>query len=103
MIELGLTPVSRHDETGCEGATCTCGEGDAERVVLDVRLIPHAIRHAAVFGALNSLAPMASMDIVANHDPVPLRAQLEQQSPGLFSVDYITSGPDEWILRFGRR
>lgn len=102
MIDLGLTPVIKHDDSGCGGTSCTCGEADSEQIVLDARVIPHAIRHATIFGALNSLATGTSLDLIASHDPIPLRTQLEQQNPGSFSTDYVTSGPDEWVLRFTR-
>ena len=42
--------------TATEAHQCTCGHHDEEVPELDVRLIPHAIRHAAVFGALSSIA-----------------------------------------------
>lgn len=102
MEDLGLTPVTRVDEGESGDASCTCGEGDSGQIVLDARLIPHAIRHSTIFGALSSLAPGASLDLVVNHDPIPLTTQLEQQNPGAFSRSYVTSGPDEWILRFTR-
>ena len=82
---------------------CGCGGHDAEAPVLDVRPIPHAIRHATVFGALDSLGqPGAEMDLIAHHDPRPLLAQIEQRYEGAFSVDYLQQGPEQWRLRFTR-
>ncbi|MBC1362613.1 DUF2249 domain-containing protein, partial [Listeria welshimeri] len=40
---------------------CSCGESDTELPELDVRTIPHAIRHGAVIGAFAQLQPGASM------------------------------------------
>ena len=34
---------------------CSCGESDTELPELDVRTIPHAIRHGAVIGAFAQL------------------------------------------------
>ena len=58
--------------TGCGGHTCTCGEVDQPgHPELDVRPIPHSIRHATVLGALESLQPGAGLALVAPHDPLP--------------------------------
>jgi uncharacterized protein (DUF2249 family) len=40
--------------------------------------------------------------LVSPHNPLPLLAQLEQRSPGLFSVDYLERGPERWRIRFVR-
>lgn len=82
---------------------CSCGHDDESTIVLDARLIPHAIRHAAIFGALDSLAEGVAMDLIAPHDPIPLLVQIERRSAGRFSVDYLREGPEEWVLRFTRR
>ena len=70
---------------------------------LDARAIPHAIRHATIFGALDGLRPGAALVLTADHDPVPLRAQLEQRAPGSFGVTYLEEGPQVWRLRLTRR
>lgn len=57
---------------------CSCGESDTELPELDVRTIPHAIRHGAVIGAFAQLQPGASMVLIAPHNPLPLLSQLEQ-------------------------
>lgn len=56
---------------------CACGEHDGDVVPeLDVQTIPHAVRHAAIFGAIESLRPSSGLIISATHDPVPLLTQL---------------------------
>jgi uncharacterized protein (DUF2249 family) len=42
------------------------------------------------------------MALVAPDDPLPLLAQLEQRSPGQFSIDYLERGPESWRVRFLR-
>ena len=69
---------------------------------LDARAIPHAIRHGAVIGALDSIRPGRSMVLVAPHNPLPLLAQVEQRAPGRFEVDYLERGPEAWRLAFVR-
>lgn len=86
-----------------EGHACTCGEADAEVPELDARTVPHAIRHATIFGALDSVAPGKGLVLVAPHDPLPLLAQLEQRQPGTFDVDYLQRGPEAWRLLLVRR
>lgn len=81
---------------------CACGETGATVPELDARQIPHAIRHATIFGALDSLAPDAAMDLLAPHDPQPLLAQVAHRYPDGFAVEYLERGP-EWRLRFTRR
>lgn len=90
-------------EGGC-GGECGCGHQDPAGVLpeLDARAVPHAIRHATIFGALDSLGAGGGMVLVAPHDPLPLLAQLEERSPGLFSVDYLERGPQAWRIRFVR-
>ncbi|MEU3979303.1 DUF2249 domain-containing protein [Streptomyces sp. NPDC026672] len=89
-----------HEETGGCGGACACGGADEEAVPeLDVRGVPHALRHAAVFGALDAVPGGAAMVLVAPHDPLPLLAQIEDRRPGAFSVEYLERGPEAWRLR----
>ena len=84
--------------------TCHCGhQDDAGYPELDARTIPHAIRHATIFGALDAVRPGSGMVLVAPHDPKPLLAQVEQRSPGAFDVQYVETGPEAWRLAFVRR
>lgn len=88
---------------GCGGA-CGCGGGDEPDVPeLDVRSVPHALRHATVFGALDAVRAGGGVVLVAHHDPLPLLAQIEQRSPGRFAVEYTERGPEVWRLVFTRR
>lgn len=86
------------------GHQCACGgHDDAGMPELDARTIPHAIRHATIFGALDGLRPGAGLVLTADHDPLPLLAQLEQRAPGVFAVAYRESGPEVWSLELVRR
>jgi uncharacterized protein (DUF2249 family)/iron-sulfur cluster repair protein YtfE (RIC family) len=98
--EHGREPAA---EGGC-GGNCACGEVDgAGYPELDARAVPHAIRHATIFGALDSVSPGGGMVLVAPHDPLPLLAQLEQRSPQQFEVSYLERGPEAWRLQLVRR
>ena len=88
--------------SGCGGG-CSCGEVDGpELPELDARSVPHAIRHATIFGALDSVRSGGGLVLVAPHDPLPLLRQLEGREPGAFAVDYLERGPEAWRLRFIR-
>ncbi|MFD7690912.1 DUF2249 domain-containing protein [Streptomyces sp. NPDC059781] len=88
---------------GC-GGTCDCGgSDDVEVPELDVREVPHALRHATVFGALGAVPAGRAMVLVAPHDPLPLLRQIEDRHPGVFAVDYRQRGPEAWRLLLTRR
>ena len=80
---------------------CGCHEHDAELPVLDARLIPHAIRHGAIFGALSQLRPGQAMVLIAPHNPLPLLAQLTEREGDAIEVGYLQEGP-EWHLKMSR-
>lgn len=85
------------------GHSCGCHEVDpAGYPELDARAVPHAIRHATIFGALDSVPPGGGLVLVAPHDPLPLLAQIEQRSPGTFQTSYLERGPEAWRIRFTR-
>ena len=82
---------------------CACGhEDDGSLPELDATVIPHAIRHATIFGALDSIQPGHGMILAASHDPLPLLAQLAQRAPEAFEIEYLQRGPEVWKLRFVR-
>ncbi|UTT65936.1 DUF2249 domain-containing protein [Janibacter sp. CX7] len=75
---------------------------DTDIPALDVRPVPHSIRHATVIGALSAIRPGRSLDLVAPHDPQPLLRQIEGLEPGVWSVEYLERGPEAWTLRLTR-
>lgn len=82
---------------------CECGIlDDDELPELDVRTVPHAIRHATVFGALDAVDHGSGLVLVAPHDPLPLLAQIEERAPGAFDVQYLDRDPEAWRLQFRR-
>jgi uncharacterized protein (DUF2249 family)/iron-sulfur cluster repair protein YtfE (RIC family) len=89
---------------GC-GGSCGCGGHDdaGKAPVLDVRSVPHAVRHGAVFGALDAVPAGGALVLVAPHDPVPLLDQIRARSNGAFSVVYEERGPEVWRLRLNRQ
>lgn len=89
-----LPVVERH--------ACTCGHHDDELPTLDARQIPHAIRHAAILGAVASLTPGRALALVAPHDPLPLLAQIRDAHGAGIEVSYLERGPEAWTLKLAR-
>ncbi|HRW17450.1 MAG TPA: DUF2249 domain-containing protein [Dermatophilaceae bacterium] len=97
MTERPTIPVTETQHA------CACGCSDEGVPELDVRAIPHAIRHATVFGALGAIKPGQSLILVAPHDPKPLLAQIADREQGAIDVSYLQEGPDAWRLKLSRR
>ncbi len=69
---------------------------------LDVRAIPPQDRHAQIFDKLDALKGDECLQIVNDHDPVPLRLQLESRAPGQYQWVYLQSGPEHWRIQISR-
>lgn len=98
---IDTTADAGAQEGGCEGH-CACNGNADEAPELDVRLIPAAVRHAAIFGALSAIAPGASLILLAPHEPLPLLSQLETREPGQWSWKVEEPGPVTWRVRVTR-
>lgn len=96
-------PMDQTTNVAKPAGSCGCGHHDDGGIPeLDVQTIPHSIRHATIFGALDALTPGTGLIISATHDPVPLLTQLSQRSPGAFQADYVERGPERWRVQFVR-
>ena len=101
--EAPPTPEGETTGEGGAGHACGCTEhDDGGYPELDARAVPHAIRHATVFGALDAVAVGSGMVLVAPHDPLPLLDQLAQRHPDAFGVDYLERGPETWRILLRR-
>lgn len=65
-------------------------------VELDVRTLPPPKKHATIHELLEELATGDTLRIVNDHDPRPLRYELEHDYPGAFSWSYVEAGPQTW-------
>jgi uncharacterized protein (DUF2249 family) len=90
------------------GAPATAGEpaagsgGPAGEAGLDVRDLPPAQRHEAIFAAYRDLAAGAGFVLINDHDPKPLRYQFEVEHAGQFTWQSLEAGPEVWRVRIGR-
>lgn len=64
-------------------------------------MIPHALRHGAIHGALGTREPGQAMILVAPHNPTPLLREIEARDEE-YTVEYLQEGPDDWHLKFTR-
>jgi len=70
---------------------------------LDVRAIPPRDKHPTIFRTFDGLESGASMVIINDHDPRPLRYQFLAERPEQFEWTYEAEGPDVWRVRVDRR
>jgi len=75
----------------------------SEPILIDVRAILKPQRHPLLFAALEELAIGESLIVQNDHNPIPLRGQVETIYGGQFEWNYLAEGPDEFRLQFTRR
>ena len=63
---------------------------------LDVRRLAPAQRHPLIFSQIDALETGETLRLVNDHDPKPLRYQLEAERPGQFRWDPVEAGPAVW-------
>ncbi|MDO9115546.1 MAG: DUF2249 domain-containing protein [Polaromonas sp.] len=66
----------------------------------DARGVAKRFRHAAIFGALESLHPGETMRFVNDHDPLPLLGQLQQAFGEKLGITYVRREPGEIVIDF---
>ena len=72
-------------------------------VELDVRRIPPREKHPTIFNTFDNLKQGTAMLLVNDHDPRPLRYQLEAERPNGFEWEYLEQGPEVWKVSIRRR
>jgi len=66
----------------------------------DARGVAKRFRHAAVFGALQSLDTGETMRFVNDHDPLPLLSQLQRAFGDGLGIEYVRREPGEVVIDF---
>ena len=69
---------------------------------IDLRTIAPRERHALVFARFDALQAGRSLQLVNDHDPQPLRFQLDDRAPGQFQWAALESGPAVWRVQVTR-
>ena len=65
---------------------------------LDVRVLPPPKKHTTIHEMLERLQPGEALRITNDHDPRPLRFELDHDHPNTYSFHYLESGPDTWLV-----
>ncbi|MBN8965652.1 MAG: DUF2249 domain-containing protein [Rhizobiales bacterium] len=71
---------------------------DMERVIKVAEIDPRH-RHTVIMQLFAHLEPGHSLQLVTDHDPRPLRFQLETQHGSRCHWQYLEQGPDVWRVR----
>lgn len=69
---------------------------------IDLRTITPRDRHALVFSRFDALQPGQSLQLLNDHDPQPLRFQLDDRAFGQFEWTTLESGPAAWRVQITR-
>ena len=72
-------------------------------VVLDVRNIIPRERHPKIFNTFDSLKKGEMMVLINDHDPKPLKYQLDAERSGQMDWIYKEQGPDVWKVEITRK
>lgn len=70
--------------------------------LIDLREIAPRNRHSLVFEGFDALKAGEALELVNDHDPVPLRYQLDVRAPGGFAWSPLEAGPDVWRVRIAK-
>jgi len=65
---------------------------------IDVRPMPPRDRHHTIFERLDGLSTGETLRLVNDHDPAPLRYQLDATRPQQFRWQYVEQGPETWAI-----
>ncbi|MEN9656768.1 MAG: hypothetical protein RL571_233 [Pseudomonadota bacterium] len=66
----------------------------------DARGVAKRFRHAAIFGALDTLNEGETIRFVNDHDPLPLLAQIEKHYQGQVQIKYVQRDHEEIVIEF---
>ena len=78
-----------------------CNHSSPEAIYpFDARGVAKRFRHAAIFGALDSLAPGETMRFVNDHDPLPLLNQLQARYGAALQIAYLQRDPGAIVIDF---
>ena len=63
---------------------------------LDLRSVAPQDRHSLVFTTFKGLHPGAALQVINDHNPLPLRGQFDSGLFGAFRWTALESGPQQW-------
>lgn len=69
---------------------------------VDVRAIEPRQRHALIFATFDALPSGQYMELVNDHDPLPLYHHFNAVYPQRFAWDYLEQGPQVWRVAIAK-
>jgi uncharacterized protein (DUF2249 family) len=71
-------------------------------VTLDVRSLAPAQRHETIFRTWEALPVGDVLELVNDHDPLPLYYQFQAEHADRFTWTYLDKGPEVWRVHIAR-
>lgn len=71
-------------------------------LVLDVTKIEPRRKHPSIFEAFDALKSGETFVISNDHNPKPLKYELEAERAGQSTWEYLEEGPEIWRVRIGK-
>jgi len=78
------------------------GSRSKKENVLDATLLHPSLKHATIFKTFDDLKAGESFELHNDHDPMPLRFQLENTRGNVFSWLYLEQGPELWRIKISK-
>jgi len=75
---------------------------ETQRIVVDVREVAPAQRHARILQTFESLPEGGEMVLVVDHDPKPLLYQFQAERAGCYDWSALEEGPNVWRILIAR-
>ncbi|MDR4506829.1 MAG: DUF2249 domain-containing protein [Candidatus Brocadiaceae bacterium] len=72
-------------------------------IVLDVRDILPRERHPKIFNTFDGLKAGEMMVLINDHDPKPLKYQLDAERSGQMHWVYVEQGPEVWKVEITKK
>lgn len=76
--------------------------GEASSLI-DVRSIQPHHRHALILSRFDALPAGAALELLNDHDPLPLYRHFDSTRRDQFDWDLLEAGPERWHVRVTRR
>ena len=70
--------------------------------ILDATLLDPKVKHATIFAEFDGLEPGEFLILHNDHDPIPLRFQLENTRGNIFTWEYLEQGPDLFRIKISK-
>ncbi len=70
---------------------------------VDARTYESKDKHRVILETYHSLKQGESMELINDHDPLPLYYQFSAEYKDQFDWEYLKEGPEVWHVRIGKK